>query len=149
MMKTETRKRIALVLWWLGLTLVGIFVLPVCVALGGALYSIHPDEPDFWIKFMIHHYLIPCGIFGFTIGVLATLPVAHNRLMSCVIPGLALMAFYIVFQRITYLIEWSTEYLLNGFLPTWIPLIGFSLIGGVVSGSIRRLTMKCEHASAT
>ena len=148
MMNPKIRRRIALGLWWTALASVGVFVLPVCVALGGALYSIHPKDPDFWLQVMIHHYLIPCGGFGFIIGILASLPVVRNRWMSSGIPGLALLVFYVVFQQKNYQIEWSFEYLLKVFLPTWIPLVGFSLAGGMVVVLIRRMMTKCEYASA-
>ena len=138
-MTKETRaRRIGLRLWWLVLSLIGVFLLPFVSACFVGLFEVSAKDPAFWLKSIALQHVLPSGLVGAILGAFAAIPAGPRALTAALVPSTALCVFYLVLQLVAFPSPWSTVAFFAMFALTWIPLIGSAALVGVAMGRIKR-----------
>ena len=133
---------IAVAIWYLVLVAIGIFMLPLFTAWVFILFPPDPASTYFRLKFLVLHEVLPSMLVGLTLGMLAAVPTGRRHWATTSFPAVIVTLFYVVFQEVTYMVGWSMKSFLEIFIPTWVPLVGCSLLAGYVMSLVRRRQVK-------
>jgi len=124
--------------WYLVLAGIGIFMLPSVTAWICLLRPPDPGSEYFRFGFLGLYIVLPSVVVGLTLGFMGTVPSRQRHWAMASLPAIAVALFYVVAQGVTGMTAWSAKWFLEVFLPTWVPLVGCSLLAGWAMALVRK-----------